>query len=347
MPEVDSISIPAPMKPVDKRPNDSNSVCGAYRNKKIVVTGGAGYLATNLVRRLGNTECEIIRMGRDGSVFPEFKGKARVTNVSGDVRERVAWEKVLPEVNFIFHFAAQTSVLVAERDPRADLEANVVPVLNLIEACRKKGCQPTVLFSSTATVAGIPSRLPVDETHPDLPVTVYDMHKLIVEHYLKCFAREGAIRTAILRLANVYGPGPKSSRSDRGILNQMMRKALAGEALTIYGPGEFLRDYVYVDDVIEAFLRAGRDIKRTNLHHFIIGSGQGYTIAQAIQLVSERAGKQIGRKVEVKHVQPPAELSPIESRNFVADPSLFSGTTGWKPSVSLPEGIDLTLKALA
>ena len=333
------------MKTVDERP--TRDVLHAYRQKKILITGGAGYLATNLVQRLKNTECEMVRMGREGAVFPAVRGEARITDVTGDVRDRAAWDGVLADTDFIFHFAAQTSVPIAERDPSADLQANVVPILHLIEACRKSGRRPAVLFSSTVTVAGIPPRLPVDETQPDLPVTVYDTHKLISEHYLKCFTREGMIQAAILRLANVYGPGPKSSQSDRGILNQMMRRALAGEALTIYGRGEFLRDYVYVDDVVDAFLRAGRDIGRTNGRHFVIGSGKGHTIAQAIRLVADRTAEKTGKKVEVKQVDPPASLSPIEDRNFVADHSRFSEATGWKPRIALKDGIDRTLEAFS
>jgi UDP-glucose 4-epimerase len=343
MPTVEVIPALVTMKPVDERPNED--ILRAYRQRKILITGGAGYLATNLALSLRQTQCGIVRLGREGSMFPAMEGTASVTNVLGDVRERAAWEEALQDVDFVFHFAAQTSVPVAERDPVADIQANVVPVMHLIEACRKMRIRPVVLFTSTVTVAGIPSRTPVDETHPDIPVTIYDIHKLIAEQYLKCSAQEGAIRTAILRLANVYGPGPKSSQADRGILNQMMRKALAGEPLTIYGRGEFVRDYVYVDDVVGAFLKAGACIDSLNGQHFVIGSGQGHTIAEAIGLVGARAALRTGKKTEIRHIDPPASLSPIESRNFVADISRFSGATGWKPSVMLQDGIDRTLEA--
>ena len=166
----------------------------------------------------------------------------------------------------------------------------------------------------------------------------------MAEQYLKYYVRQGIVCGAVLRLANVYGPGPESCRADRGILNQMTRRALAGEPLTVYGRGSQLRDYVYIEDVIRAFLEATRMIDRLNSKHFVIGSGQGYTIAQAMNLVSERAALKTGSRVSVIHIDPPSPQSPIESRNFVADSSQYSQATGWQPRYSLAEGIDRTIE---
>ena len=193
------------------------------------------------------------------------------------------------------------------------------------------------------TEAGIPTRLPVDETHPDTPITIYDLHKLMAESYLKYYSGQGIIQGAILRLANIYGPGPKSSSADRGVLNVMVRKALNGEPLTVYGKGDYLRDYVYVEDVARAFLMAGANIEPVNSQHFVIGSGQGCTLAEAFNLVAERVALKAGQPVPVTHVEPPTPQSPIEARNFVADTTRFWQATGWKARVSLTEGIDRTI----
>jgi nucleoside-diphosphate-sugar epimerase len=166
----------------------------------------------------------------------------------------------------------------------------------------------------------------------------------MAENYLKYYVRQNIVKGAILRLANVYGPGPKSSRSDRGILNQMIRKALAGEPLTVYGTGDQIRDYVYVEDVALAFLKAACNIESVNGRHFVIGSGKGHTIAQAMSLVAERVALMTGISVPLKHVAPPPSLLPIESRNCVADTGLFSESTGWKANCMLTEGIDFTIK---
>src|SRR6185369_8459534 len=193
----------------------------------------------------------------------------------------------LSNIDIVFHCAAQTSIYIAEQDLLADLNINVVPMVHLLETCREKGIRPTILFSGTVTETGLPSILPVNEEHVDHPITVYDLHKWIAENYLLHYARSSLVRGAVLRLANVYGPGPKSSSADRGVLNMMIRKALKGEPLTIYGEGNFLRDYIYIEDVASAFLEAAANIDELNGHYFIIGSGTGSTIADAIHLVAD------------------------------------------------------------
>ena len=125
-------------------------------------------------------------------------------------------------MDVVFHRAAQTSTYAANRVPRADLDNNVLPMLMMLQAGCERELPPAVIYASTVTICGLPDRLPVDEQFPDVPVTVYDLHKQMAENYLKYHVRVGAAAGAALRLANVYGPGPRSSRADRGILNQMV-----------------------------------------------------------------------------------------------------------------------------
>jgi nucleoside-diphosphate-sugar epimerase len=315
----------------------------SFAGKTVLVTGGAGYIASGLLQLLKNTECRIMLLDRPAAEFPRIDGKARTENVYADIRDRDIWKKVLPGVNFVFHFAAQTSTYAANDDPLGDAEINIQPLLRMLETCRSDKLQPDIVFSSTVTVAGIAKKIPVDESQSCEPVTVYDLHKLAAENYLAYYSGRGYARGVALRLSNVYGPGPKSSSSDRGILNMMMRKALARERLTVYGTGEYLRDYTFVDDVAAAFLMAAVNMERVNGGRFIIGSGEGHTIAEAINLVADRAALKTGRRVDVVHVEPKTEQSPIELRNFVADSGRFSRATGWKAGVSLVDGIDRTL----
>lgn len=315
--------------------------------KRILITGGAGYLASSLVSLLKDVDCHITRLGQSAEKFTPVAGSARTEDVVGDVRDRAVWESTLAGVDVVFHFAAQTSVYVADKDALSDLNANVVPMLHLLEKCRRKSMNPIILFSGTVTEAGIPSRLPVDETHPDHPITTYDLHKLMAENYLKYYVAQGLVRGASLRLSNIYGPGPRSSSADRGVLNLMIRRALAGEPVTVYGKGEYVRDYVYVEDVARAFVLAAAAIENTNGRHFVIGSGKGHTIADAMRLVSRRVARKTGLEVPLVHIEPPQPQSPIEARSFVADTSLFTELTGWRPIVSLSEGIDRTIESNA
>jgi len=123
----------------------------------------------------------------------------------------------------------------------------------------------------------------------------------------------------------------------------MIRKALTDEPLDIYGKGEYLRDYIYIEDIVQAFIKAAIHIDRVNGKYFVIGSGKGKTINQVVNLVADRIALKTGKRVSVRHVDPPLPLHPIEFRNFIANPRLFMDSTGWKPNFSLVEGIDYTI----
>lgn len=316
-----------------------------YTGKSLLITGAVGYVASHLLALLKDIDCRIICLSRHGNI-PSYGGsRATIIQHTGDVSERTTWADNLDTIDIVFHLAAQTSTYRANDDPESDYQANVAPMVHLLEACRTQGISPFIVFASTVTVGGIPAHLPVNEEHPDNPVTIYDLHKFFAERYLKCYIERGCANGTVLRLPNIYGPGPLSSRPDRGILNQMIRKALAGEDLAVYSPGTQIRDYLYVADAAQAFLAAPMRRNQVNGRHFVIGSGQGYTLYDAAHLVTERVAQQTGNRVKVTVVEPPFRQSPIESRNFVADARNFTRATGWHAHHQLPEGIDMTIRS--
>jgi len=322
-----------------------DAVLEGLKGKTLVITGGAGYVATNIVKALADTPCQVVRLDREGVEFPAVRGAFDLEDRRGDVRDERVWPDLLKRGDVVFHLAGQTSAYAAARDPAADFEINVRPVLALAAACSNLRRRPDVVFAGTVTEAGLTDRLPVDETHPDDPLTIYDLHKLAAERYLRHFAREGVLRACTLRLANVYGPGPKSGSADRGILNRMIALALRGETLTLFGGGEWVRDYVYVGDVAAAFLYAADEMDRLNAGHFLIGSGVGHTLAEAFSLVAERAAAVTGRRVALVKKDFPPGSHPMERRNFVADTSRFRALTGWRAAIPLGKGIDLTIES--
>jgi nucleoside-diphosphate-sugar epimerase len=307
------------------------------------VTGASGFLATNLVQRLASLECRLILLHRASSALWRITdARAEISDVHGDVAEAATWQNLPAVPDVVFHFAAQTSVYAADADPVADWRANVLPMVRLLETCRERQWRPAILFAGSATQFGLPARIPVDETLPDRPVTIYDCHKIAAEGYLAHYIARGLVHGCTLRLANIYGPGPKGSAPDRGILNQMIRRALRGEVVTLYGDGGQVRDYLFIADAIDAFLVAAENIARVDGAHFVLGSGTGHTLADAFQMVAARVGRLAGRPVDLVRVAPPAGLSPIEQRSFVADTARFQAATGWTPRVALGEGIDRT-----
>lgn len=322
---------------------DNTEIKGFYSGKKVLLTGGAGYIAYNVTEILKNIDCKIVRFDI-GSKFPVIKNaKAGITDISGDIKDSDTLENLLKDVDVVFHFAAQTSVYVANDDPYADAKVNILPLINILEMLKKKKTKPVFIFSGTVTVSGVDVPLPVNDNSADDPVSIYDLHKIVAEQYIGYYSKMGYIKGAILRLANIYGPGPKSSSSDRGILNRMMIKALGGQDLTVYGAGDFFRDYVYVKDVAMAFLLAGANAGALSGKHFVISSGKGTKLVDAFNMVADQASKRTGRKVKVVSVTPPQGLSPIENRNFIGDPSGFKKLTGWKNDRTLEDGISETI----
>lgn len=325
---------------------DAATLERTFTGKRLLVTGSSGFLAAGLIARVKEVSCHLRCVTRSPTAPAGMQGgRASFEHVAGDLRERSFWRKNLPDVNFVFHFAAQTSVYAADQKPAEDWEANVLPMMRLLETCREQPWRPGICFAGSVTECGVPTTLPVNETHPDRPVTIYDWHKLLAESYLEHYVRMGWARGSTLRLANIYGPGRTSAKADRGIINQMMRRALRGESLTLHGSGSQSRDYLFITDTIDAFLAAAIHLDKTNGEHFVLGSGQGHTLAEAFRLVAERAALLTGREVPVVSVEPPQGLSRIEERNFVADTSRFRSVTTWTPIIGLPEGIDLTLKS--
>lgn len=325
--------------------SDESLLQDAYTGTRVLTTGSSGYIASNVHAMLDDVDCTIIRLSRDASELPARNGQATYVDTSGDIGRLETWEEALEGVDVVFHLAAQTSTYEANEDPVGDLEANVLPMVQLLEACKGIEAPPRVVFSGTVTEIGIPTSLPVDESHPADPLTVYDAHKLASERYLRMYAQLGHVEGATLRLSNVYGPGPESSSQDRGILNMMIRRALSGEPITVYGEGTPVRDHTYIDDVVRAFLLAGRADACTDGQGFVVGTGQGASLARSFGLVARRVEALTGQAVQVEHVDPPSGLSPIESRDFIADPRAFIEATGWWPAIELETGIDRTIEA--
>ncbi len=304
---------------------DDLAWAAAYHGKRVAITGGTGFLGAALKADLRHASSVMPLRRQDGWE---------------------SWTRSLDQADFLFHLAAQTSLEVAELDPQADWQANVFPIVRILEYCRQRTVRPIIVFAGTVTEAGLHDRLPANEDAPDKPVTIYDVHKLAAEHYLGCYARQGIVQGATLRLANVYGPGPAATGTDRGILNQTIGKAIRGETLTVYGDGCELRDYLFVEDAVRAFLAAGACMERLNGNSFVIATGSGCRIVDAVHLVAEIVEQRTGRRVPMKHIPPPAGASPIQGRNFVGDSSRLRRLTGWSPRIALREGVTRTVDHL-
>lgn len=265
---------------------------------------------------------------------------ANIEVVEADLGDEAAWARLIQDAAAIVHLSARTDLRAAEADPAGDEMLNVAPVRALVRAAEKAEIPPTVVFASTVTVFGPRHANPANERTRDNPCSVYDRHKITCETLLHEATTAVTLRACTLRLANVYGFGGASVNSNRGILNVMMRRALAGEALTVYGEGAYIRDFTHLDDVVDAFARAADGgPKLCDGSHYVIATGRGYSLVEAYRLIADAAFAATGRRVEIKHVPEPADLHPIERRNFVGNSALYQQRSGWRPGISLAEGV--------
>jgi nucleoside-diphosphate-sugar epimerase len=182
--------------------------------------------------------------------------------------------------------------------------------------------------------------LPVDEETVARPVTTYDLHKLCAEQHLTLASTQGVLDGVSLRLANVYGPSPGSRSADeRGVLNKVTNRAVQGLDLYLYGDGNYLRDYVYIGDVVRAFVAAAVQ-PGVSGRSFNVASGTGVTVRDAFQLVTQLSERANGKRSSVHHAAWPDDADPIEFRHFTARIDRMANACGWKPEVSLAAGID-------
>ncbi len=321
-----------------------DKVLSKYAGKSVVVTGAGGYLGSALTAALFPVATTIYRVSRSlRHLAPPGTTKANIEDIEADLRDIDSWKGLCSNADIIFHLSSQTNVYTAWEDPETDWRINVLPVLNMLETCHRLERKPFIVLTGTATEVGLTEGFPVNEKVKDNPVTIYDAHKLAAENYIKTYCANNYAAGTVLRLSNVYGSG-SSMNKGRGFINFMVRKALKGEPLTIYGDGEYIRDYIYKDDVINALLRCLPMSNALNGRDFIIGSGFGLTLKEAVYKIASKAEKITGKVVAVEHVSVPEGLSPIEYRNFIADTSAFRTASGWHTEYDFDSGLEKLFK---
>jgi len=319
-------------------------ISSKLKGKVVSITGANGYIGSALTQELEKYSLKIIRISRK-----QLTPKDGVEDWVLDLNKKSSWIKIVNRSDIIFHLSGNTSIYDAEKDPKESLISTLFPIIQLINASKKLSRIPRVIFSSTATVYGLTEVLPVLETKQPNPITTYDLHKFFAEQQLLMASNSNIIDAISLRLANVYGPSPTESLSqDRGILSKITKKRFALKNLQIYGNGDYLRDYIYIDDVVNAFLHASvmdYDILlNKNQISLNVASGKGTSVKEVFDLISHEVEKITGIRGDIENVAWPEEVNEIEKRNYIGSIELIKSLTGWQPSVSLEEGIRLLVK---
>ena len=248
----------------------------SYEGKTVVVTGGAGYIGSALIDKLKKFNCQIIRTSRTkGAPIAGIQDKIL------DLKSKESWIQIVSSADIVFHLAGNTSIPFAEENVDNSLLSNLLPIANLIYASKELKSCPKVVYASTATVYGMTDTLPVSEEVIPSPVSVYDLHKLYAEQHLTMANNQGIISAKSLRLANVYGPSLSESHSrDRGILSRITKACIQGDEINAYGGGNYLRDYIYIDDVVNAFSIVLKNEKKISnkFIEFQVGNGNSVSI---------------------------------------------------------------------
>ena len=309
---------------------------------RILITGGLGFIGSNLAIRLADAGARVTVMD---SLIPEFGGnRFNVAPVEGkvqisicDMRDVPALQSLVRGQDYIFHLAGQVSHGDSMRDPEMDLGVNCVSTINLVEACRRFNPEARLVYTSTRQVYGIPRSLPVTEDHPTLPIDVNGINKLAAEYYHLLYDRTYGLRSVVLRLTNTYGPRQQIRNNRQGFIGILIRQALRGETIRVFGTGRQIRDLNYVDDVVDALLLAAatEGCYGTVLN---LGAPTHYSLLEFVGVLERLCA------VRYEIVPFPDDKKIIDIGDFYADYTRFRNLTGWSPAVDLAEGIERTVE---
>ena len=313
-----------------------------YQGRRVMITGGLGFIGSNLAHRLVALGADVLLVD---SLIPEYGGNLfNIAGIEDRVRVNVADVRQASTMNYlvqgrsvIFNLAGQVSHIDSMRDPHTDLEINCRSQLTLLEACRRWNPGAKVLYASTRQIYGRPDLLPVTEQHLVRPTDVNGINKAAGEYYHIVYSNVFGVRACALRLTNVYGPRQLIKHNRQGFIAWFIRLALEGREIEVFGDGSQIRDFVYVDDAVEAFLSAGM-CEACNGGAFNVGGDEHIAHRDLVKLLTRLAGAGSYRFVEW-----PAEKKAIDIGSFYADSTLFKQTAGWTPHVPLADGLARTL----
>ena len=309
---------------------------------RVLITGGAGFIGSNLAERLLGLNAQVTLVD---SLIPQYGGnlanlakiRKRLDLHIFDVRDPYAMRYLIQGQDFLFNLAGQTSHLDSMQDPMTDLGINAAAQLSILESARMYNPRLRIVFASTRQVYGKPTYLPVDEMHPIKPVDINGIHKVAAEEYHRLYSEVYGMSCTSLRLTNTYGPGMRVRDARQTFLGVWVKQVISGEPIKVYGDGSQLRDFNFIDDAVDAFIRSAllTEAKGRVLN---LGSSEVISLKDLASLVCEVNGS--GRAELVPF---PADRKAIDIGDYYSDYGLAKSILNWDPRVTLRDGIERTL----
>jgi dTDP-glucose 4,6-dehydratase/UDP-glucose 4-epimerase len=313
-----------------------------YSGKEILITGGLGFIGSNLARSLAVQGANVTLVD---SLIPQYGGNTFniddiqnkvVVNVC-DVRDTFAMAHLIQGKDYLFNLAGQTSHLDSMTDPHTDLDINAAAQLSILEVCRKENPDIKIVFASTRQLYGRPDYVPVDEKHPISPVDVNGINKLAGEWYHLLYNNVYGIRACALRLTNTYGPGMRVKDARQTFLGIWIRLLLEGKPIKVFGDGKQLRDFNFVEDCVEALLLAGAS-DQANGKIYNLGCSEVIGLKDLAKMMVN-----LGYGGSFDLAPFPSERKAIDVGDYFSDFSLITKELGWVPKIDLKDGLKLTL----
>lgn len=310
---------------------------------RCLITGGLGFLGSNLALALVEAGAEVTIVDAliadyGGNVFNISPIAEWATVENADVRDEEAMKRIVRGQDVVFHLAAQVDHVMSQADPYPDVDINVKGTVTVMEACRRHAPQAKIIYSGTRGQYGRPQSLPVAETAPTMPLSLYEITKLAGEKVVMAYGQLYGLRTASFRISNAYGPRGQMQHSRFSVANWFVRLALDDGTISVFGDGSIQRDLLYVDDCVDGLLRAAASENAWG-EIFNLGVDRPTSLADLAKTVVEAAGS--GRW-ELAPFSP--ERKVLEPGSFYADINKIREFLGWEPKTDLAEGMRRTVE---
>ncbi|HMQ79583.1 MAG TPA: GDP-mannose 4,6-dehydratase [Ignavibacteria bacterium] len=314
-----------------------------FRSKKVLVTGGLGFVGSNLSIKLAELGADVLivdnmlpRQGGNLFNIEPVKDKVKV-NIS-DIRNSTSMNHLVKGMDYIYHIAGQVNHVDSVKDPLNDLSINVEGTLVLMEALRMNNPDAKVIFTGTRGEYGSSLTLPVAENHAINPIGIYAITNFAAERIVLTYHNLHNIKSLCLRITNTFGPRHQMAHDEYGVFNWFIRKAIDNEVIPIFGDGRILRDYLYIDDLTASLIKIA-DCGTAYGEVYNVGSGVPLSFIELAKMIIDIAGTG-----SVDHTEFTTERKALEPGDYYADITRIKKTIDWAPEVTLDDGIRKTIE---